>query len=111
NGSAFNLMSPGLDVLRASYRDLERGRQLLEPGTVYRLDLGNLMTSNLFRKGHRIRVQISTAFSPHFSRNLHSGELETTSKNQRSAVVSIHHDARYPSRITLPVVNRQSAPE
>jgi len=111
DGSAFNLMSPGLDVLRASYRDLERGRQLLEPGTVYRLDLGNLMTSNLFRQGHRIRVQISTAFSPHFSRNLHTGDLETTSKNQRSAVVSIHHDAHYPSRITLPVVNRQSPPE
>lgn len=111
DGSAFNLMSPGLDVMRASYRELERGRQLLEPGTVYRLDYGNLMTSNLFRKGHRIRVQISTAFAPHFSRNLHSGELETTAKSLRSAVVSIHHDARYPSRITLPVVNRQSASE
>ncbi len=111
DGSAFNLMSPGLDVLRASYRDLERGRQLLETGTVYRLDFGNLMTSSVFRTGHRIRVQISTAFAPHFSRNLHSGELETTSKKMRPAVVSIHHDARYPSRITLPVVNRQSEPE
>jgi putative CocE/NonD family hydrolase len=111
DGSAFNLMSPGLDVMRASYRRLERGRQLLEPGTVYRLDYGNLMTSNLFRQGHRIRVQISTAFAPHFSRNLHSGELETTSKNMRPAVVSIHHDARHPSRITLPVVNRQPAGE
>ena len=111
DGSAFNLMSPGLDVLRASYRDLDRGRQLLESDTVYRLELPNLMTSNLFREGHRIRVQISTAFAPHFSRNLHSGELETNSKDLRSAVVSIHHDARYPSRITLPVVNRQSAPE
>ena len=108
DGSAFNLMSPGLDVLRVSYRDLGKGRQLLEAGEVYRLELGNLMTSHLFRRGHRIRVQISAAFSPHFSRNLHSGELETTSANLRKAEVSIHHDARHPSRITLPVVNRHS---
>ena len=104
-------MSPGLDVVRASYRDLGKGRQILEPGTVYRLDFRNLATSNRFRQGHRIRVQISTAFSPHFSRNLHSGELETTSMKMQTATISIHHDARYPSRITLPVVTRQSAPE
>ena len=108
DGSAYNLMSPGLDVVRASYRDLDKGRQLLEPATVYRLDFTNLMTSNLFRQGHRIRVQISTAFTPHFSRNLHSGELETTSMKMQRAEISIHHDARYPSHITLPMVTRHS---
>ncbi len=45
DGTAFNLMSPGLDVLRASYRDLARGRQWLEPGKVYELDLKNLAFS------------------------------------------------------------------
>ena len=106
DGSAFNLMSPGLDVLRASYRDLERGRQLLEPGTVYRLDLGNLMTSNLFREGHRIRVQISTAFAPHFSRNLHTGKLEMESAEGRIAKIDIHHDRQHPSAVVLSVVPR-----
>ena len=62
DGTAFNLMSPGLDVLRASYRDMIRGRQWLEPGKIYELNLKNLITSNVFLKGHRIRVQISAAF-------------------------------------------------
>ena len=76
DGTAFNLMSPGLDVLRASYRDLKKGRQLLKPNQVYELHLDNLITSNVFRKGHRIRVQISATFFPNFSRNLQTGELE-----------------------------------
>jgi putative CocE/NonD family hydrolase len=111
DGSVFNLMSPGLDVQRASYRNPEKGRQLLEPDRIYRLRLDRLMTSHLFRAGHRIRVQISTAFFPHFSRNLHSGELETVSGRMRKAQVSIHHQAEHPSRIVLPVrLNRRPAP-
>ncbi len=102
DGSAFNLMSPGLDVLRASYRDPDRGRQLLEPGKSYRLTLDNLMTSRVFRRGHRIRAQLSTAFFPHFSRNLHSGALETESAAMRTATITIHHDAARPSRLVLP---------
>jgi len=104
DGSAFNLMSPGLDVVRASYRDLEKGRQLLEPGTVYRLDFENLLTSNVFRKGHRVRIQISTAFSPHFSRNLHTGKLEIDSAEARAAKIDIHHDRQHPSAIVLSVI-------
>ena len=49
DGSAFNLMSPGLDVLRASYRDLKKGRQLLMPNRRDELHLDNLITSNVFQ--------------------------------------------------------------
>jgi putative CocE/NonD family hydrolase len=77
--TAFNLMSPGLDVLRASYRDLKKGRQLLTPNRIYELRLDNLITSNVFQKGHRIRVQISATFFPNFSRNPQTGELENSS--------------------------------
>src|SRR5580765_1350850 len=79
DGTAFSLMSPGLDVQRASYRDMKRGRQLLTPEQIYKLTLDRLITSNVFQKGHRIRVQISTTFFPNFSRNLHNGELESVS--------------------------------
>src|SRR5207248_497301 len=78
DGAAINLMTPGLDVLRASYRDLQKSRQLLGPGRIYELRLDHLVTSNLFQKGHRIRIQISATFFPNFSRNLHTGELEAT---------------------------------
>ena len=68
DGTAFNLMSPGLDVLRASWRDERLKPELLEPGKIYKLTLDRMLTSNTFLKGHRIRVQISGAFHPHFSR-------------------------------------------
>src|SRR4030095_524289 len=68
DGSAYNLMSPGVDAVRASYRDLDKGRQLLVPGRVYAVTLDNLVTSNLFQRGHRVRVQISASFFPNFSR-------------------------------------------
>ncbi len=106
DGTAFNLMSPGLDVLRASYRNLKEGRQLLTPNRVYELHLNNLITSNVFQKGHRIRVQISASFFPNFSRNLHTGELENSSARMEKANISIYTDRRRPSRIVLPVVPR-----
>lgn len=109
DGAAFNLMSPGLDVLRASYREPEGGRQLLEPGKVYELRLPFLITSNVFQRGHRIRVQISGAFFPHFSRNLQTGKLESTSAKMRTAEITIHHDRDHTSRLILPVIPNDEA--
>jgi predicted acyl esterase len=99
-------MSPGLDVIRASYRDTTAGRQLLTPGKVYMLRFGDLLTANEFRKGHRIRVSISATFFPHFSRNLHTGELETISSRMQQARITIHHNPRHSSRLILPVIGR-----
>ncbi|HXE90001.1 MAG TPA: CocE/NonD family hydrolase [Terriglobales bacterium] len=102
DGAAFNLMSPGLDVLRASHA---LGHKLV-PGRIYRLDFTNLLTSNRFEKGHRVRVQISTAFFPHMSHNLHTGKSEIDSAEMRKAVLRIHHDRLRRSRIVLPVVGK-----
>jgi putative CocE/NonD family hydrolase len=104
DGTAFNVMSPGLDVLRASYRDLARGRQWLEPGKIYELDLPNLITSNVFLKGHRARVQISGSFFPNFSRNLQSGKSEVDNAEGKKARIRVYHDAEHPSRILLPLI-------
>jgi len=104
DGRAFNLMSPGNDVLRASYRDPGAGRQLLEPGRVYEFRLPTLMTSVRFGKGHRIRAQISASFAPHLSRNLQTGESEVVAAGSRAADITIHHDAERASRLLLPVL-------
>ena len=109
DGAAYNLMSPGLDVLRASYRNGSTKPELLEPGKVYRLDLDRLLTSNVFKAGHRIRVQISGAFFPHFSRNLQTGKSEITSSEMRAGHIRIHNDAQHASRIVLPVIPRALA--
>jgi len=105
DGTAINLMSPGLDVQRASYRDLARGRQLLSPGEVYELKLDKLITSNVFLQGHRIRLQISASFSPNFSRNLQSGNSEANSAEMKKANIRVFHDASHPSQVLLPIVS------
>lgn len=108
DGTAFNLMSPGLDVIRASYRNATPKRELLEPGKVYTIRLTDLLTANTFKQGHRLRVVVMTTFSPHFSANLHTGELETTSASRRPATVTIHHSRQHPSRLILPVLRDAS---
>jgi hypothetical protein len=104
DGRAINLMSPGADSLRASYRDIANGRQMLTPGDVYELTLDGLLTANRFAAGHRIQLQISASFAPHLSRNLQTGESEMTSAVSRPAEITIHHSADYPSRLLLPVL-------
>ena len=104
DGRAFNVMSPGNDVLRASYRDAEAGRETLEPGRIYELRLPKLMTSMRFAKGHRIRAQISASFAPHLSRNLQTGESEVVSSAARTAAITIHHGADHASKLQLPIL-------
>ncbi len=103
DGTAYNLMSPGLDGQRASYRSGTQ-RELIVAGRVYALRLENLITSNLFRQGHRLRVQISGAFAPHFSLNLQTGQLEMDSAESRAAKIRIYHDRMHATRLLLPVV-------
>jgi len=106
DGTAYNLMAPGSDVIRASYRDRTARRSLLEPRRVYLLRLPGLLTGNTFKQGHRIRVHVMSSFAPNYARNLQTGASETQSARTRSARITIHHDARHPSRIILPVVSR-----
>jgi putative CocE/NonD family hydrolase len=106
DGTAYNLMSPGLDVLRTSYSSGAVKPQRLKPNRPAKLTLDRMLTSNTFLAGHRIRVQISGAFFPHFSRNLQTGASEITSSATHIAHVRIYHDAKHPSRIVLPIVSR-----
>ena len=103
DGTAFNLMGPGSDMQRASYRDGGPERKLLEPGVPVTLRLDHMLTGNLFRKGHRVRIVLAGAFHPHYSRNLQTGELETVSSTTRRATIRIHHDTEHRSRISLPL--------
>ena len=103
DGRVVNLMTPGQDMIRASYREASAGRQPLEPGQVRELRLPTL-TANLFGTGHRLRLQVSASFAPHFSTNLQTGESEVTSAASRPATIRIHHDPGRPSRLRLPLV-------
>jgi putative CocE/NonD family hydrolase len=102
DGTAWNLMSTGLDVIRASYRNRSAVRELLQPGEVYRLDLDTLMTANRFLRGHRIRVAIMASFAPNMSWNLHTGLLESDSARTGRARITLHTGGAHASRLLLP---------
>jgi len=106
DGRAISLMSAGNDMLRASYRLGDQKRELLEPGKVYELRLPLLLTANRFGRGHRIGVQVSASFAPHLSRNLQTGESETTSAESRRARITLHHGLDAASMLILPVLER-----
>lgn len=106
DGTAWNVMSAGLDVVRASYRNRKAERELLQPGTIYRLDFPTLMTGNRFAKGHRVRVALMASFAPNMSWNLHTGRLEFDSAETGRARITVHAGGAYPSRLVLPVVGR-----
>ena len=63
-------------------------------------------TSNLFKEGHCIRLEISSSNFPRFDRNPNTGELPGRSTEMVSALQTVHHSREYPSRIVLPVINR-----
>lgn len=103
DGRAINLMSPGADVQRVSYRN-NTEQQLVVPGEIYEVSVDGLLTANQFDAGHRIRVQISASFAPHLSRNLQTGKSETNSSASVAAEITVHHGKAFQSSLQLPVI-------
>jgi putative CocE/NonD family hydrolase len=101
DGSAINIAE---GILRAKYRDSQETPTLLTPGKVYSLAIDLWATSNVFRAGHRIRLEISSSNFPRFDRNLNTGESAATSTRWTNATNTILHDAAHPSALLLPVV-------
>jgi putative CocE/NonD family hydrolase len=93
-------------IVRARYRDSLTNPTLLQPDQVYeyRIELGP--TANVFRAGHRIRIQVSSSDFPQWDRNLNTGGPlgEEGAARARVATQLVLHDQRHPSRVTLPVM-------
>ena len=106
NGVAQNLTE---GILRARYRNSEEREEFLTPGEIYKFAIDLWATSNLFKAGHRIRVEISSSNFPRFDRNLNTGEEQAYGTRVASATNSIYHDAEHPSAIILPVENPRVA--
>ena len=106
DGKAYNLTPIEAGYLRARYRSSESAPQPLTPGQPTELVLGGMMTSNLFLKGHRIRLLVTSSRFPTFDLNPNTGEPFGTSARTLAAHQVILHDAAHPSRVTLPVIPR-----
>jgi putative CocE/NonD family hydrolase len=100
-GYAMNLCD---GIVRARFREGFAQPRLLEPNRVYeyQIDLG--VTGNVFRKGHSLRVEISSSNFPRFDRNLNTGEPLGAGAQMRQARQTVYHERAYPSHIVLPVI-------
>jgi putative CocE/NonD family hydrolase len=93
-------------IFRARFHSSWERPELLEPGARYRLEMVSYPTSNLFKAGNRIRVDISSSNYPRFDLNPNTGEPLGRSERVEVAHQKIHHDPQHQSRITLPVIPR-----
>ena len=79
----------------------------MEKDKVYKVDLTPMSTSNYFKKGHRIRIEISSSNFPRFARNLNTGGNNYDEKDGVVAHNKVHHSAIYNSQIRLPIVSNK----
>lgn len=100
-GFAMNLTD---GILRMKAR--HRGKvSVMEAGKIYRITIEAFPTSNLFKAGHRIRLDISSSNFPRFDVNRNTGE-PFGSQAWRIANNTVHMSEHHPSAIRLPVVRR-----
>lgn len=91
-------------IIRAKFREGLDKMKLLTPNQVYEYEIEMTGTANVFRPGHRIRVDITSSNFPQFDRNPNTGEPLGTSTKTRIAQQTIHHGGAKLSHIVLPVV-------
>ena len=98
DGSAYNV-SDG--ILRQSYGGTH--------GQPNRIEIDLWPTSMVFKKGHRIRIDVTSSSYPRFDRNPNTGRDIATEVEPVSANQTIHHGRNAPSHVLLPVVPRPSS--
>jgi putative CocE/NonD family hydrolase len=102
DGSARNLTD---GILRLRYREsLEKPAPPAVPGQAYQVTVDAGVTSNVFLKGHRIRVEISSSNFPRFDRNPNTGRPVAEETELRKATQTVYRDRTRASYILLPIV-------
>ena len=93
-------------IIRARYRKPRQPASPIQPGQVTEYEIDLWATSNLFKRGHRIRLEVSSSNFPRFDRNANTGEPIGSDSGYVSALQTVQHVSEYPSRVTLPLVPR-----
>lgn len=102
DGTAWNLCE---GIIRARFRKgVYESPVLLEPGEVFKYEIELLPTSNVFFKGHKIAVHVTSSNFPMYDRNLNTGNRVGMDTEVRVANQTVYHDANRASHITLPIV-------
>ncbi|MFT6021827.1 MAG: putative CocE/NonD family hydrolase, partial [Saprospiraceae bacterium] len=100
DGTAYNLDET---IQRARFREGYDKEVFMGEGKVYKIDLTPLSTSNYFKKGHRIRIEVSSSNFPRFARNLNTGGNNYDESEAVVAHNKVHHSKKYSSQIKLPI--------
>lgn len=95
-------------IIRARYRVSREHEELMTRGQVYPFTIEMYPTSLVFKKGHRIRVDISSSNFPRFDVNPNTGEPLNQNRRWRIAENAIYHDPQHPSGIELPIIAHTS---
>jgi len=103
DGHARNLTD---GVLRVRYRKSLEKAELATPGEIMRLAIDAGVTSNVFLKGHSIRLEISSSNFPRFDRNPNTGAPIGQDARMQNAIQTIYHGRDRSSHLLLPVVDR-----
>jgi putative CocE/NonD family hydrolase len=103
DGKSYNLCD---GIVRAQHRNGADKPALLEPGKATQFEIDLWVTSNLFKKGHRIRLEVSSSNFPRFDRNPNSGKPFGTDTELLSAKQTILHDRDHATHLVLPVIPR-----
>ncbi len=99
----------GDGIIRTRFRESLTEEVFMEPGAVYPVRITLYPTSNVFKKGHRIRLDISSSNFPRFDLNPNTGEPLNQNRRVQAAVNSVEHNAAHSSRIWLPIVPPDAA--
>ncbi len=94
----------GDGILRARFRESLKKEVLMQPGTIYPLTIKLYPTSNIFKRGHRIRVDVSSSNFPRFDVNPNTGEPLNNHRRRLVATNTVYHDPDHPSHILLPIM-------
>jgi uncharacterized protein len=91
-------------MVRARFREGMEQPALIEPGRIYAYTIDCWNTSQAFKKGHRIRLEIASSAFPKYDRNPNTGAPLGKSSETKTADQTIYHDRDHPSHLVLPVV-------
>ena len=91
-------------IFRARDRESLNRLVLLTPGEVVPLTITLDPKSNVFKKGHRIRGDVSSGNCPGFDVNPNTGEPLGASRRYVTADNTGYHEVTHPSRVMLPIV-------
>ena len=94
-------------IIRARYRSSPARQELMKPGEVYTFTIEPFPTANVFKKGHRIRIDISSSNFPRFDVNPNTGEPLGQHRRMIAADNSIYHDTSRASHVVLPLAPRK----